>query len=98
MSEICCLGLVGDSSHTSFVRGPIAEATSSKLVVFTRLQYHQSLVYSTNKLPDRICSNTNLTTTPDLGTTLDSNLSEPPYRSSPATISSPMETKLNIQQ
>lgn len=38
ISDICNLGLVGLSSHTSFVRGPIADETSSKSLVFTRLQ------------------------------------------------------------
>lgn len=38
-SEICWRGFVGLSNHTSFVRGLIAEATSSKFVVSTRLHH-----------------------------------------------------------
>ena len=38
ISDICNLGFVGLSSHTSFVSGPIADETSSKSLVFTRLQ------------------------------------------------------------
>lgn len=38
ISEIISRGLVGLSSHTSFVQGPIADATSSKSLVFTRLR------------------------------------------------------------
>lgn len=40
ISEICILGLVGLSIHTSLVFGPTAEATSPRSLVFTRLQYH----------------------------------------------------------
>jgi len=38
ISEICSRGLVGLSSHTSLVLGPMADATSFRSLVFTRLQ------------------------------------------------------------
>lgn len=97
ISEICWRGFVGLSSHTSFVRWLIAEATSFRFVVSTRLHHGYLRLQSNGWKKKLICRKmiyTNLTTTPDFGVTCDSRRSEPPYMSSPATISSPATKKM----
>lgn len=84
ISEICCRGFVGLSSHTIFVLGPINESTSFRLVVFTRLSkytHHSTKISNEieiNKHWKMYDNKTYFTTIPFFGSTRDNNLSEPP--------------------